>query len=69
MALEFLHKQGIVYRDLKPENIVLSIKNNGHIKIVDFGFAKFLREPANLQNLPNNENALFMELKKTWANL
>ncbi|KAF2074596.1 hypothetical protein CYY_004103 [Polysphondylium violaceum] len=38
LALEFLHKQNIVYRDLKPENLL--IDNEGHIKITDFGFAK-----------------------------
>ncbi|KAA8647138.1 hypothetical protein EYZ11_011399 [Aspergillus tanneri] len=39
LAIEYLHsKEGIVYRDLKPENILLDAE--GHIKIVDFGFAK-----------------------------
>lgn len=41
MILEFLHEQhDIAYRDLKPENILLDA--NGHIKLVDFGFAKKL---------------------------
>ncbi|KAF0686594.1 Aste57867_21599 [Aphanomyces stellatus] len=39
LALEHLHRQGIVYRDLKPENILLTA--NGHAKLVDFGLAKF----------------------------
>jgi serine/threonine protein kinase len=30
--------RNIVYRDLKPENIMLGL--DGHIKLVDFGFAK-----------------------------
>lgn len=30
--------QGVAYRDLKPENILIDI--DGHIKLVDFGFAK-----------------------------
>ncbi|XP_048582409.1 ribosomal protein S6 kinase beta-1 isoform X2 [Nematostella vectensis] len=38
MALEHLHKQGIVYRDLKPENILLDA--NGHVKLTDFGLCK-----------------------------
>lgn len=43
-ALGYLHSRSIVYRDLKPENILLSI--TGHIKLVDFGFAKALNGPT-----------------------
>ena len=50
MALEFLHQNSIVYRDLKPENIVLSMKNRGHIKLVDFGFAKILKNGKTMTN-------------------
>jgi len=35
--LEHIHALGYVYRDLKPENIMLD--ENGHCKLVDFGFA------------------------------
>ena len=28
----------VVYRDLKPENIL--IDDSGHVKLIDFGFAK-----------------------------
>lgn len=31
-------KQGVAYRDLKPENILIDAE--GHLKLVDFGFAK-----------------------------
>ena len=37
-ALEHLHQHLIVYRDLKPEHVM--INDEGHIKLVDFGFAK-----------------------------
>ncbi|KAL5604857.1 hypothetical protein BROUX41_001812 [Berkeleyomyces rouxiae] len=42
LVLEYLHEtqDGIAYRDLKPENILLD--RDGHIKLVDFGFAKRL---------------------------
>jgi serine/threonine protein kinase len=39
LILEFVHdKQGVAYRDLKPENILIDAE--GHLKLVDFGFAK-----------------------------
>ena len=39
LILEFLHeKQGVAYRDMKPENILIDAE--GHLKLVDFGFAK-----------------------------
>ena len=39
LALSHLHGLDIIYRDLKPENILLNA--DGHIKITDFGFAKY----------------------------
>ena len=43
LTLQFLHRQNIIYRDLKPENIVLSMRERGHMKLVDFGFARQLK--------------------------
>ena len=40
LAIEFLHKNNMLYRDLKPENILIGV--DGHIKITDFGLTKIL---------------------------
>ncbi|CAF3969554.1 unnamed protein product [Rotaria magnacalcarata] len=42
LGLDYLHHLDILYRDLKPENILLD--SEGHIRLVDFGFAKETKE-------------------------
>lgn len=38
LAIEHLHRHGIVYRDIKPENILIA--PDGHLKLTDFGLSK-----------------------------
>ena len=42
LAIEFLHKNKMLYRDLKPENIM--VDSNGHIKLTDFGLSKMIKK-------------------------
>jgi len=48
LALEKTHRSNIIHRDLKPENLYLTFRENGspHVKILDFGVAKFMTETA-----------------------
>ena len=38
LALQYFHNHNILYRDLKPENLL--VEADGHLKFIDFGFAK-----------------------------
>jgi hypothetical protein len=50
-TLSFTHAHGFVHRDLKPGNVMLAGGELGHPKLVDFGFARRLREGALLDRL------------------
>eukprot|EP00602_Paraphysomonas_sp_CaronLab_P010418 CAMPEP_0185025144 /NCGR_PEP_ID=MMETSP1103-20130426/8214_1 /TAXON_ID=36769 /ORGANISM="Paraphysomonas bandaiensis, Strain Caron Lab Isolate" /LENGTH=758 /DNA_ID=CAMNT_0027558279 /DNA_START=58 /DNA_END=2331 /DNA_ORIENTATION=+ len=41
LGLSYLHSKDIAYRDMKPENCL--VDKDGYPKIVDFGFAKVIR--------------------------
>lgn len=47
-AIDYMHSRGVIHRDLKPENVLLD--DQMHVKITDFGTAKLLKDPRDLQD-------------------
>ena len=61
-ALAAAHRSGIIHRDLKPENIMMSVDDD-HIKVLDFGLAKFFESESNLTQKPDETTASIFHTK------
>jgi serine/threonine protein kinase len=49
--LETLHTRNIIYRDIKPDNVMIDY--DGHVKLIDFGFAKLLSDRTSYRTKTN----------------
>lgn len=58
LGVQALHRRGIIHRDLKPKNII--IQEDKIVKIVDFGIAEILRDPAAQVSHDDTQTTVFM---------
>ena len=63
-TLEKAHAHGILHRDLKPSNIF--VQTDGSVRLLDFGFAKFLRMRTVTLALAIEPEERFVTVRAAW---
>lgn len=56
--VQSIHERNLIYRDIKPDNFLIGLPNTKEanlIHIVDFGMAKYYRDPRSKQHIPYKE--------------